>query len=60
METKSILSMDIGYSFTKYASGGILSKFPSIVSKAGSADYIGESTGCDYNGNRYNVGTSFI
>ena len=56
METKNILSTDIGYSYTKYAADGVLSKFPSIVSRAAGADYIGESTDYEYNGDRYNVG----
>lgn len=59
METKNILSTDIGYSYTKYAYAGVLSKFPSIVSKAGNADYIGESKNYEYGGNKYNVGAVF-
>ncbi|MHB1680693.1 MAG: ParM/StbA family protein [bacterium] len=51
-----VLSTDIGYSYTKYAYDGVLSKFPSIVSKAGSADCIGELKSYEYGGNRYNIG----
>ena len=53
---KNILSTDIGYSYVKYATESVLAKFPSIVSKAGNSDSIGESYGYDYNGNKYNVG----
>ncbi len=53
---KNILSTDVGYSYTKYATGDVSSKFPSIISKAGTADCIGESKSYDYNGNKYNVG----
>jgi len=59
METKNILSTDIGYSYTKYAYNGVFSKFPSMVSKAGNADYIGESKNYEYNGSKYNVGDVF-
>lgn len=55
---KIVLSTDIGYSYTKYAHNGVLSKFPSVIAKASSAGYIGESTSYEYGGKHYNVGNA--